>query len=61
MKKGTLLDIAQTIVDNDGEFFTSGIENAKRNLEETRKDFKLLTIIISLICIASFLIRVLLF
>ena len=61
MKKETMSAIKDLILNNDGDFFTSGLEGAKKSLSQTKADFTSATIILSLICIISFAIRAFLF
>ena len=58
MKKETMSAIKDLILNNDGDFFTSGLKNAENSLAQTKKDFTILTIITAVICIISFAIRV---
>lgn len=57
----TINMIKNTILDNEGDFFTSGLKNAENSLFETKRDFTKITMFLSIICIITFAIRAFMF
>ena len=58
---GILEEIVSGVLDNQGDFFTSGLRNAINNYYETKRMYSVLSVIIGVICLGALFIRALIF
>lgn len=58
---GLLGEFISTALDNQGDFFTSGLRNAINNYFETKRLFTILSLIIGAICLGALFIRTIIF
>ena len=58
---GLFREILSAVLENEGDFFTSGLMNVIDGYYETKRDFTKLTLIIGVVCLVALFIRALLF
>ena len=58
---GVFGEILYEVLDNQGDFFTSGLGNAIRNYHETKHLFSILSCVIGVLCLVGMFIRAIFF
>lgn len=56
-----LKDLAELVLENPNDFFTSGLQQAQENYRETKRLFTMLSFIIGVVCLGALFVRAIIF